>query len=732
MDWQTFRTLRNKVTKLIKESKVAHQNQQVQKLQHNSKCSKQWWSCLKSFIKPSNSSCSIPPLSDNDKVFTDNFHKANLLNDYFVSQTLLTEPSNPTFPNIPSLSHPPLQQVIITPTDVHDVLKNLNVSKASGPSGINNRILRELSVELSIPLSELFNTSLSIGHFPELWKQANVSPLFKSGDPSLAKNYRPISLLDTIGKVFEKILFKYIFNYVREHNLLSPLQSGFIPGDTTVNQLVYLLNMFSQAVDSGKEVRVVFCDISKAFDRVWHKGLLFKLKSIGISGSLLSWFSSYLSARRQRVTLPGAQSEWKSVSAGVPQGSILGPLLFLIYINDIVTDINANIRLFADDTGLSIIVENPVIAANTLNSDLDTISRWARQWLVAYNPSKTKSLIISRKSQKQIHPPLYMFNEEITEVEHHKHLGVFLSHNLRWSHHVDYILSKAYSRINILRKLKYTLDRHSLETIYISFIRPVLEYSDVLFDNCTIHEMNELEKIQYEAARIVTGTNKLISIEKLMSEVKWDTLQNRRKKHKLILFYKMKHDLTPHYLSSLVPESVDASSTYHLRNYDDIQVPHSRTNLYSSSFLPAVIRDFNNLPSETKHASSLSSFKRQLSKDISPPPKYFYFGKRKIQVIHTKLRTNCSSLSYDLFKKNISDSPSCQCGEIETASHFFLKCPRYATQRALLVSDISRLTTLSINTILFGDSSLNNDMNTSIFSSVHTYISTTKRFSEGV
>ena len=528
-DWSKFRKIRNEVTKLIKETKLSYQNRQIQKLKLNSKCTKQWWSCLKSFIKPSTST-GIPPLLDNDNIISDNTLKANLLNDFFISQTCLTEPSDPNFPSYPTLPYPPLQHIKVTPTEVHDVLKCLNVGKASGPSGINNRILRELSSELSFPLSELFNSSLSTGHFPDHWKEANVSPLFKSGDPSNVKNYRPISLLDTIGKAFEKIVFKHLFNYIRDNNILTPLQSGFIPGDTTVNQLVYLLNMFSHAVDSGKEVRVVFCDISKAFDRVWHKGLLFKLKSIGISGSLLSWFSSYLSLRKQRVVLPGAHSDWKTVSAGVPQGSILGPLLFLIYINDIVTDINANIRLFADDTGLSIIVENPILAANTLNSDLNTISAWARQWLVAYNPSKTKSLIISRKTQKQTHPPLSMFDEEIAEVENHKHLGVFLSNNLRWSHHIDYILSKAYHRINMLRKLKYTLDRRSLETIYISFIRPILEYSDVLFDNCTVHETNELEKVQYEAARIVTGTNKLISIEKLMLEVKWETLQCRRKK----------------------------------------------------------------------------------------------------------------------------------------------------------------------------------------------------------
>ena len=189
--------------------------------------------------------------------------------------------------------------------------------------------------------------------------------------------------------------------------------------------------MFTEAVDNGKEVRAVFCDISKAFDRVWHEGLLYKLRSFGIDGRLLKWFKSYLSHRKQRVVIPGASSEWNYITAGVPQGSVLGPLLFLVYINDIVCNIGANIRLFADDTSLSIVVDNPIVSANTLNIDLSTVSAWAKKWLVNFNPKKTESLLISRKSIKPFHPPLYMNDQIITEVHCHKHLGVFFSEDLR-------------------------------------------------------------------------------------------------------------------------------------------------------------------------------------------------------------------------------------------------------------------------------------------------------------
>ena len=728
-DWALFRKLRNRVVENIRTSKHAHLSSLVEKLNADSKKNKSWWSCLKAFIKPNDfSGSTIPPLQLQGSFISDDVAKANHLNNFFVNQSVLDETITDPFPELPILTYCPLSNIHVTPLDVEDALKTLPVGKAPGPDGINNRILIELHSELSHPLCDLFNRSLSDSTFPDIWKKANVHPLFKSGDKSLARNYRPISLLDSLGKVFERIVFKHLFNYLRSNNILTPLQSGFVPGDSTVNQLVYLLDTISASVDSGKEVRAVFCDISKAFDRVWHSGLLYKIKSIGITGPLLNWFASYLTGRRQRVVLPGVASGWGELKAGVPQGSILGPLLFLIFINDIVTGIDSNIRLFADDTSLFLTADDPVSCANVIQSDLLQISSWANKWKVNFNPNKTETVIFSRKVNPPVHPTLQMLDTDVASVEHHKHLGLHLSHDLRWSHHIDYILSKAYYRLNIMRRLKFTLDRNSLETIYISFIRPILEYSDVLFDNCTIQEARDLESVQHEAARIVTGTTKLVSIDKLTAEVRWESLENRRRKHKLVFLYKMLHNLSPSYLTDMNPSTPLANSNYNMRRSDTYQQPRSRTNVYYNSYLPSAIRDYNELDVSIRSALTLTSFKRRLNSNVISVPKYFYAGNRRNQILHARLRTNCSSLANDLFSKNIVNSPFCACGHVETTSHYLLNCQRYVNFRRDLEDAVTMHTSFTLNTLLFGDQSLSNEQNICIFSAVHNYISRTQRF----
>ena len=729
-NWERFRHLRNKVIKMIRKSKKLYTDNLSNKLKTCTLTSKDWWSTLKYFISPLSNS-HIPALEHEGFTYTEDQDKANIFNDFFRDQTLLDD-ENADVPELPILvsEEHKLSLLNITALEVNSVLKSLPLGKAVGPDGINNRLLRESANELADPLSIFYNLSLQNSKVPDDWKEAHVCPIHKGGDPVLVSNYRPVSLLNTLDKVFERCIFKHIYNHFRDNDILSPLQSGFIPGDSTVNQLTYLYDTFCHALDSGKEVRVVFCDISKAFDRVWHAGLIQKLKAAGIAGSLLNWFIDYLSNRKQRVTFSGVKSYWNSLKAGVPQGSILGPLLFLLYINDIVKDIGSNIRLFADDTSLYIVVEDPTLAAELLNADMEKVARWAKQWLVSFNPFKTESLLISRKTNKPDHPSIFMSGQKIKEVDTHKHLGIFLSKDGTWHKHIDYIKTKAWARINIMRKLKFQLDRRSLEIIYTTFIRPILEYGNEIWDNCTQYEKEEIDKIQNEAARIATGTTKLVSIETLYSEIGWETLDSRRRKQKLSLFYKMYSNISPSYLSALVPPSISDISSYNLRNANNLQTVETRTRQYYNSFLPSVIREWNGLSEETRNASSVSVFKSRLDQNVIVPqiPKYFYIGDRRLQMLHTRLRTNCSALNQDLFRKNISDTSQCTCGSTETADHFLLECPLYHGQRQELFQVISLICPISVDVLLFGNSTVSYENNVKIFEAVHNYIKNSKRF----
>lgn len=726
-DMDKYKQYRNKVTKSIQKAKKNHTDKLSDKLKSGSLSSKDWWNTLKSFIKDQNST-NIPPIKTDSDILSSNLDKANVLNEYFIKQTNLNDENVPLPDiNIPR-NIPVLQTIFLTPEEVEDALQTLKLGKSSGPDGINNRVLKELSSELANPLCSLYNFSLQHSIVPDSWKEANVSPIYKKDDPSDVSNYRPISLLNTLGKVFEKIVHKHLFNFLSSHKIITNLQSGFVPGDSTVNQLVTIYDTFCKALDDGKEVRAVFCDVSKAFDRVWHRGLLLKLRSVGITGSLLNWFSDYLSNRRQRVVLPGACSDWKNITAGVPQGSILGPLLFLIFINDIVNDLDTNVRLFADDTSLYIIVDTPENAALKLNNDLRKIHSWATQWLVTFNPSKSETLLISRKRSRINHPALFMNNQQLIEVESHKHLGLIFSNDGTWHAHIDLIASKAWTRVNVMRKLKFILNRKALQMIYTTFIRPVLEYSDIIWDNCTQYEKNELDKIQLEAARIVTGSTKLVSSARLNSEVGWENLSSRRRKHKLTLFYKMLNGITPDYLTQLVPSQVNQASMYNLRNSDNYLTIRTSSQLYYNSFLPSVVREWNALPETSKTSPSVDAFKQSLNTVDLKKPSYYFIGERIGQIHHSRLRTNCSILKEHLFTKNIVNDPQCACGAIETTSHFLLECNAFDEIRQDMFDEISPFCEPLLDILLFGCNTLNEEANTCIFKSVQKFILRSKRF----
>ena len=306
----------------------------------------------------------IPPLLVDHLYILNCKEKAKYFNDFF-SQQCKTVINNSVLPTLTPLTNNRMDQITIEPDEIISLVQKINPNKATGADGISGQMLLLCEDSVILPLQIIFTNILSTRVYPDMWKLANVTPIFKKGDKQLIKNYRPISLLPICGKILEKIIFNQLYSYLHTNNLITKNQSGFRPGDSTTNQLLYLVDVLHRAFDCTEslEVRAVFLDISKAFDKVWHKGLIFKLEQNGISGGLLQLIENYLSNRKQRVVLNNFNSQYSSIESGVPQGSVLGPLLFLIYINDLEKNIKYNIKFFADDTMLFSVVKNPDISA---------------------------------------------------------------------------------------------------------------------------------------------------------------------------------------------------------------------------------------------------------------------------------------------------------------------------------------------------------------------------------
>jgi hypothetical protein len=256
---------------------------------------------------------------------------------------------------------------------------------------------------------------------------------------------------------------------------------GFKTGDDTINQMVCITDSIYKSLDCGKDVTMVYLDISKAFDKVWHRGLLYKLQSFGVCGSLLAWLGDYVSNRNQRVVLNGQESTILCSNAGVPQGSILGPLLFLIFLNDIEISIDSEMFIFADDVTLAKTHDVLYDVESCLNKDLKTINEWATKWMVSFNLEKTEFINFSLKKKNANVPKIEFNGFKLNQVQDHKHLGVILSQDLKWSKHISHITSKANQRIGALYRQSQKMTRIQIETLYLSRIRSILEYGSVLF-----------------------------------------------------------------------------------------------------------------------------------------------------------------------------------------------------------------------------------------------------------
>ena len=693
---------------------------------------------MKMLIKSNKGNYCIPPLRNSindqniDDIAYDDSDKCELLNKYFSSISKLDE-ENVTLPQFDSKTNNIIHEIHITENEIIDVIQILDPNKATGPDKISNKMLKISPEKIAKPLLIIFNKSLQQSKYPSNWKSAHVVAIFKKGDTSLPSNYRPISLISCVGKLMERIVYKHVYNHLVNNNLIYKYQSGFLQKHSTVHQLLELYNSILNSLEKKEFSCFVFCDFSKAFDKVWHKGLIHKMNSYGIQGKLIKWFENYLFKRRQKVINKNSWSSFEPVSAGVPQGSVLGPLMFLIYINDIGEKLISLSRLFADDTSLGYSSQSVDQIKTVINHDLLELNAWSSKWLMSFNPEKTEILFFSNTGN--IDNIEFSFNgKSIPLSTSHKHLGVILSQNAKWNEHLENMITNITKHLGILRKLKFSLNRSNLEKMYLVYIRPLFEYACEVWDNCGIGYSDKLEKLQLDAARIVTGLPIFTKSEYLYAETGWETLSERRYRRKLQLFFNIKCGMAPEYLRYLVPPTIQSTTIYPLRNGDNLIVPFCRLSITNSSFIPSTVKEWNKLDIAIRKLDSLSKFKNAIRLNSQPNkisvPKLYYYGPRKLNVILTQIRCTASFLNHDLHKVHILSSPACSCGAPqEDANHFFFVCTKYSLIRNELFLSISDLSQ-SINTSLLtsGSETLSYADNCFIFYSVFRFIKRSKRF----
>ena len=725
-NYDRYVNLRNEYKQALGDAQTKYESN-VSRSLVESRNTKQWWSTIKSMLGRG-ADDSYPPMRNNDTYVTDSKDKANLFNSFFLNHCKLNT-NNAELPRPIYKTDARLSNIVITGSEVLDQIKCLDTGKSSGHDGLSPRMLKEAGHTIVQPLSLLFNMSIKDGKFPKSWKKANVIPIHKKGDKDDINNYRPVSVLPIVSKIFERIIFKHVYNHLHINRLISRHQSGFQPNESTINQLAYMYHEFSEALDKKKDVRIVFCDVSKAFDKVWHLGITFKLKQLGIDDILLNWFCDYLKDRKQRVVIKGQCSDWGDIEAGVPQGSVLGPLLFIVYINDLADVVNCNIKLFADDTCLYVKIDDQSQVdekTRILNSNLSNLSAWADQWLVTFNPAKTKSMIISNK--KIVYPDL-VFNDTVLEnVTCHKHLGLNLSNNLKWTQHIDEILTKASKMLDVSMKFQHRLDRKSLETIYESFIRPKLEYGCQIWDDCNIQDKQRLENFQLRAARLVTGAKRGTSHELLYNELNWEKLEDRRKNVKILFMHKIVNNMLPEYLCELLPNKVGVNVNIQTRNSGNFKQLAIKSRRFQNSLLPDCIRMWNDLDKSIRDIVDFDLFKKNVLQEYNRMELYNY-GDRTENIIHAQLRLNCSNLNHHLFLLHVLDDPRCPCGhDIENVHHFFFQCPLYVHNRHDLFENVQQICNVTLNNLLYGSDDLSLDDNMKMFTHVHKFIKLSKRF----
>lgn len=620
--WCDFKKVRNAVNNEIKEAKATFYRSQIESSLGNPKAI---WNTINQLThRKKTSTTSIRELKIDGKSFTEPVDLCEILNNHFIqvgSNLASSIPVSET--NFKDYVKPVNTSFCLQKTTETIVLKLLNklqVHKATGLDNISSRLIKVSAPIISDSLTVIINKSIETGIFPSQWKYAKVFPLFKANDRTDRLNYRPISVLPMLSKICERIVYDQLYTYLSKNNILNKYQSGFRSLHSTVTALLDATNEWYLNMDNDMINLITFLDLAKAFDTVSHHILLEKLNVYGICGKSLDWFASYLSNRQQSCVVEGHISKPQKITCGVPQGSILGPLLFLLFINDLPTCLQyTKARMYADDTSLSAASKSTSELQSHVKCDLDSIHKWLKANKLSLNVTKTEYMYIATSFKLanlgRIFP-ITIGNQPIKRVKSTKCLGVYFDENMSWSKHIDHLSKKVCRSINGLKQARKFVPKQTLVSIYNALTQPYFDYCDTVWGNLSKGPSSCLQKLQNRAARIITFQGYDTRSADILEELNWENLSQRRDKHLCLMVYKALNNKVPGYLNDLFVKCSDYISYRSKLRDSEINLALTRTpktECFKGSFSYRGVQMWNSLPHDFKIPQSLTTFKNKLS-----------------------------------------------------------------------------------------------------------------------
>ena len=535
--------------------------------------------------------------------------KCELLNKFFSS--VFTRPSDDeSIKSSDCNVFPSLTDVYFEPSMVEAKINNLKINSAGGPDMIDSKVLKAASDIISYPLAVLFNRSMQEGIVPQDWKDANICPIYKKGSKSSPNNYRPVSLTSLVCRVMEKSIKDQIVKFLEENVKISPHQHGFRKKKSCVTNLLEYMEKLTNLIDSGHAVDVIYFDYSKAFDSVCHSKLVHKLNTIGVQGNLNKWIAAWLSDRRQRVVMNGMYSTWAEVISGVPQGSVLGPILFIIFVDDISGGIKNFILLFADDLKLLSVVDNDEQSV-CIQQDIDNLYQWATLWDMKFNSSKCSTMHFGKNNKNYDYT---LGTEVLQSSEKEKDLGVIIQTNLKVDQQVKKV-SQTCNRILSQIGRSFTCKEPELMLkIFKTYVLPHIDYGATVWSPHHKKDIKVIESIQRRFTRMIPCMQGLDYTERCAA-LGLTTLEQRRIRQDLIQCYRnLNHvDNIDHTMFKKVHE-VHTKTRASLK--ENLVKEKSRLDSRRNFFSQRVVNHWNDLPQHVQCAKNLKQFKTMLDNYI--------------------------------------------------------------------------------------------------------------------